>query len=138
MNYELFERALTEKKISRRKLAELIGVNVNTFLSALGRKSDLDPDTVARIAKILEVDYTELSLSKESWEILRTIEEVHERNKDDPGYWQSLTQSAPPEDVYHIFHSLNALGQEKVYEYIRDLANNPKYQRIGVDDNGQG
>ena len=74
MNYELFEKALAEKRISRRKLAGLLGVNVNTFLSALGRKSDLDPDTVARIAKILEVDYTELSLSRESWETLRAIE----------------------------------------------------------------
>lgn len=138
MNYELFERALVEKKISRRKLAGMIGVNVNTFLSALGRKSDLDPDTVARIAKILEVDYTELSLSRESWETFRTIEEINERNKNDPGYLQSLMQSAPPEDVFYLFHSLNALGQEKVKEYIRDLANNPKYRRIEEDDNGQG
>ena len=83
MNYELFERALAEKRISRRKLAGMIGVNVNTFLSALGRKSDLDPDTVARIAKVLEVDYTELSLSRESWEALRTIEKIAEQNKND-------------------------------------------------------
>ena len=157
MNYELFEKALAEKRISRRKLAGLLGVNVNTFLSALGRKSDLDPDTVARIAKILEVDYTELSLSRESWETLRAIEEDDERNQNEPGYWQSLIQSAPlkestldllqKSDAYHFalkssdavrltmlleaYSVLNIKGRYEALKTVCNLTYVPEY--VGGD-----
>ena len=143
MNYELFERALAEKKISRRKLAAIIGVNVNTFLSALGRKSDLDSETILKIAEALGVDYTELSLTKEQWQAYKQIEEDNKRRENDMRkrmeqesqdrleHWRRNVAAENEEKRLHRAHELlrqmNEIGQQKGLEYLEDLAENTKY-----------
>ena len=142
MNYESFERVLTEKKISRRKLADMIGVNVNTFLSALGRKSDLDADTILKIAEALGIDFTELSLSSEQWQAYQKIQEenmrrseemkrrIEQDNQERLKHWK-MNIAAKNEDmrihrVVEIMRTLDDYSQIRGVEFFEDMAANPK------------
>ena len=61
MNYDLIDKLLRIKGMSRRKLALSAGIKPGTLSSAYARKTEtMDINDVKRIAEVLDADYLEL------------------------------------------------------------------------------
>jgi Helix-turn-helix. len=77
MNYDSLEKLLKERKLSRRKLAKIIGISPNTLTSAINANSQTGiintPTTLQHIANALECDvYDLLTISElQAWGILQ-------------------------------------------------------------------
>lgn len=77
---ENLKRFLTERKMTQKELAEKIGVSIQTVSVIANAKSGLTPETLAKIASVLNVEETDLvavhkpaekvELRKDQWEIL--------------------------------------------------------------------
>lgn len=142
MNYELLDRLLKEKHISRRQLAKMLGIKPTTLQSAFERKSGMDPMIIRQMSEILECSYAQLSMTQDQWEAF--VEESRSRFASaftrapkEELFTESiaLIEKTRKSDLVAAFDKLNSEGQQKAVEYVVDLSGNPKYTK--PDEQGE-
>lgn len=130
--YERIDAILKEKRISRRKLAQMAGLPESTLGNAFMRKSSLPMSTVQKLSSALDVDINELLGARPSDDLDRALAAfpnataVEENGQttiyliNDPKDPRS-PQEIIREDMLRRYDNMNETGQSKAYSYIKDI-----------------
>ena len=130
--YNRIDTLLEKKQMSRRKLAQSIGVPPSTLQSAFEKKSNLSLERLAQIADALEVDINWLlsgfTLKEHNEEFIQRLQgkgDVSARDlylkkhpDDEPA---PAKDKAPQSDVDRLMEGLNAESIRKLREYAELL-----------------
>lgn len=145
--YDLIDNAINARHISRRKLAQGIGVAPSTFQSMMSRKRGLTFDMLMQIVAFLQISpeafwtnaNDDLSLAYdtgikdgaelEAWSN-QMIDELTRRE----GYSFSEEEG----QLITAFSSLNPSGQTEAVKRVSELTEIPRYQRSDAQDAAKG
>lgn len=123
-----------EKEPSLRKVAEKAGISYNTLYSLVTRKSNkIDMETLQKIADALDVQPWELMGYDGSIRVdtsKHSDKPLSEQLEDFYNALRKLGETFPKEDrFFYCFYKLNQAGQQKLMDYLEDLAKIPEYQK---------
>lgn len=147
MDYDLIDKLLAEKHMSRRKLAELAGISVNTLSAAFRRKTkNISIDSVMRIADVLQVNWWEL-MGYEDYgggvygveaspdqDIYKKVKGALNRNLHDrinDSFGLQVIEGTLPDylQIRELMDNLNPEGREEAVKRISELTELPRYKR---------
>lgn len=108
-----------ERKYTQEQFGTMIGVSKSTIGMYEVDKREPDKEKLEAIADFFNVDMDFLYgksnyRNKQEWLLSQT----------------DLTLNTIEEDLLTDFRTLNTVGQDKAIDYISDLADNPKYQKV--------
>lgn len=140
--YARIDKILSDKQISRRKLAQKIGMPPSTLQSAFEKGSNLSFERLTQIADALEIDVNWLlngfTLEDHDSEFIRRLR--HEPAEPDLEYSHMVAQEQENERNWYIhqqelldsinksFSRLNDAGQEEATKRVKELTLLPQYQ----------
>lgn len=111
--YNRIDDILAEKKLSRRKLAQQIGVAPSTFQSMMSRKRGMSFDVLMKIVTYLQVPASDFYRD----EILPEVTDVYKERLD------------------AAYSLLNDSGRQEAVKRVEELAEIPKYSRATNPEN---
>jgi len=126
MDFDRLDAILKERKISRRKLALLAGINENTMSTAFRRKSGLNSEAEFAIAEALNLSPLYLM----GLDNKRTSFEQHMTNPFDSAPVQYALENSVAIAISSVLVSLknlNSLGRAEAAKRVFELLHVPEY-----------
>ena len=135
MDFDVLDRLLKDRGISRRKLALAVGINENKMSSAFKRRSGLSSEDVLKIAEYLGVSpyYLEGWTDGENDMRLSFDQEINIMAQDMEAFrrldnYEAQTKKAQrKKDMLSAFDRLNSLGQLTAVQRVEELTEISRY-----------
>ena len=135
MNFDRLDKLLQQKGISRRALANAMGINENKMSSAFKRRSGLSADDVLKIADFLGVSPYYL----EGWNndpsrddrsgVIRDFAGLNQEGIDRLDAYDEHAQKKLRKRLTVAFDRLSWTGQQIATERVEELAEIPRYTK---------
>ena len=122
------KRIRKEKKISQEELKQKTGIAVETISRWENDKFKPNIKQIERIATALEVTPFDI-MGADYWDSTMNVQQI----ASEAAVLDSVSSAYGEEAVSILtdFLSLNDTGKRKAAEYITDLSEQPKYNRVG-------
>ena len=119
---ENLQKIRKEKKLTLRELAHIMGTSAANISHYEKGIRNPKPETILKFREALNCSFEDLGLHETYWGIYELDTPTIEIKTD--GYIQPLTN----ELIESSLDYLNNVGKQKVFEYINDIKENPKYK----------
>ena len=128
-----------EKGLSQKELALKIGIATNSLSRYEIGERNISWEMLAKIASALDIGTTELIEGADVWgNIVDHTKNVFKDYQEHPEKYtvevnengkQTFFINTDRAEMIRKYDSLNQLGQSKVNEYVKDIADNPNYKK---------